>query len=92
MSDEISFYDMPANCYVATKPNTRYVFDPMRGGNGDIELQTTTVKIIWETKEGLIKYLDMRDGKATFYLEDASKEDNDSDTEKAATKGYMPWA
>ena len=51
VSDEISFYDMPANCYVATKPNTRYVFDPMRGGNGDIELQTTTVKIIWETKE-----------------------------------------
>lgn len=80
VSDEISFYDMPANCYVATKPNTRYVFDPMRGGNGDIELQTTTVKIIWETKEGLIKYLDMRDGKATFYLEDAKEDDDDSDT------------
>lgn len=81
VSNEISFYDAPANCYVATKPNTRYIFDPRRGGNGEIELLTAEVKIIWETQEGLIKYLDMRDGKATFYLEDASSEE-ESDTGK----------
>lgn len=82
VSNEVNFYDTPANCYVATKPNTRYVFNPMRGGNGDIELATTEVRVIWQTEESLIKYLDMRDGRATFYLEDASKEDDDSDTEK----------
>ncbi len=66
--NEVDFRDAPANCYVACKPKTRYMFDPMRGGNGSVELATAKVKLLWQNKAGLIKYLDMRDGCAMFYI------------------------
>ena len=80
VSNEVNFYASPANCYVATQPITRYIFNPMVGGNGDtaIALNTAEVKVIWETTDGLIKYLDMRDGKATFYIDDSASEDEEA--------------
>ena len=73
----VDYYASPANCYVATKPDTRYIFNPMIGGCAT-PLQTAKVQIIWETTEKLIQYLDMRDGKASFYIA-GYKEDEDAE-------------
>lgn len=73
---EVDYTDAPANCYVACKPKTRYIFDPMRGGNGSVELATAEVKLLWQTTSDLVKYLDMRDGKVMFYLAPAKDEDD----------------
>ena len=64
---EVDYSANPANCYVACEPKVRYIFNPMIGGN-DIQLATAYVKLIWQTEKSLVKYLDMRDGKAVFYL------------------------
>ena len=72
---EVDYTNAPANCYVACKPKTRYIFDPMRGGNGSVELATAKVKLLWQNEKSLIKYLDMRDGRAMFYI--APDEDDD---------------
>ena len=68
-------FEEVANCYVATMPKCRYTFDPLKGGAEDATLATAEIKLLWQTKSGLIKYLDMRenaDGKmeASFYLEE----------------------
>ncbi len=72
---EIDYSSAPANCYVACQPATRYKFDPKRGGNGSVELATADVKVLWQTEVGLVKYLDMRDGYATFYIAPAKDDD-----------------
>lgn len=73
---DIDFTSSPSNCYIATQPETRYRFNPCIGG-GSTPLNTAEVKIIWQTGDDLIKYLDMRDGSATFYLAEAlDKDDN----------------
>lgn len=71
---DIDFTDAPANCYVATQPETRYVFNPYVGGSAT-PLATETIEILWQTRKDLIKFLELRDGKATFYLERAKDED-----------------
>ena len=73
--NEVDFSKAPANCYVACKPTTRYKFNPMCGGNGSVELATAEVKLLWQTASGLVKYLDMRDGYATFYIAPAKDDD-----------------
>lgn len=72
---DINFCDAPANCYVATKYETRYRFNPYVGGS-TTPLATESVKLIWQTRTDLIKYLDMRDGNVTFYLENAVDDDD----------------
>ena len=79
IAETISFTEA-ANCFVATAPNHRYAFDPLKGGDNNTTLATAEVKLLWQTKANLIKYLDMRengDGKmeASFYLEE--DEDNE---------------
>lgn len=77
VSDEVDYTDKHANCYIATEPDTRYIFDATRGGNGDIELNTERIELLWQTSSELIKYLDMRDGKVVFYLESAVTTDDE---------------
>ena len=78
---EVDYTHAPANCYVACKPKTRYIFDPMRGGNGSVELATAEIKLLWQTKDDLVQYLDMRDGCARFYLSpDKDDDGNELDT------------
>lgn len=77
VSNEIDYTDKHANCYIATEPDTRYIFDANHGGNGSIELATERVELLWQTSSELIKYLDMRDGKVVFYLEKAFTTDNE---------------
>lgn len=72
----VDYTATPANCYIASKPDTRYMFNPMiKGDNTPIE--TSKVEIIWQTNEDLIQYLDMRDGVASFYI--GATKNNDSE-------------
>ncbi|MBR5197758.1 MAG: hypothetical protein IKW42_06015 [Alistipes sp.] len=71
VSNEVNYFNAPANCYVATQHTTRYILDPTMGGR----FATADVKLLWETKENLILYLDMRDGKVTFYLDEVEEDD-----------------
>ncbi len=77
VSKEVDYTKEPANCYIATEPKTRYIFDATRGGNGSIELATDRIELLWQTSSELIKYIDMRDGKVIFYLENAKTTDNE---------------
>lgn len=77
---QVDYTATPANCYVATEPQTRYVFDPMIGGNSTA-LETVGVKLLWQTSSHLIKYVDFRDGVASFYI------DEDKDNEGMVTPG-----
>lgn len=77
---QVDYTATPANCYVATKPQTRYVFDPMVGGS-NTPLETAEVKLLWQTSSHLIKYVDFRDGVASFYI------DEDKDNEGKVTPG-----
>lgn len=74
---DIDFSAEPANCYIATQAETRYRFNPYIGGNST-PLLTTRVELLWETKEGVIKYLDMRDGYVTFYIAEAEDKDGNA--------------
>lgn len=74
IAETISF-DEAANCFVATAPKHRYAFDPLKGGDENTVLQTAEIKLLWQTKANLIKYLDMRENaegkmEASFYLEE----------------------
>ena len=75
VAEEVDYTNAPANCYVACRPKVRYKFNPMLGGNGSVELATAKVKILWQNKKNLVKYLDMRDGCAVFYIA-PDKDDN----------------
>lgn len=73
-NSDIDYTSSPANCYIASQSNTRYKFNPYIGGN-DIALNTASVGIIWESEEDLIKYLDLRDGVASFYVSTTYEDD-----------------
>lgn len=72
--DQVDFTNDPANCYVATKAQHRYIFDPMVGGSST-PLETAEIKLLWQTKSKLVKYLDLSDGVASFYIDE--DEDNE---------------
>ncbi|MBO7189390.1 MAG: hypothetical protein J6V55_02265 [Alistipes sp.] len=71
---QVDYTKSPANCYVATAPQTRYTFDPMVGGSSTT-LETAEIKLLWQTNESLVKYVDFRDGIASFYIDE--DEDNE---------------
>jgi hypothetical protein len=75
----------PANCYVASKPATRYLFNPMVGGS-KTPVATTNLRVIWETTENLIQYLDMRDGVASFYIAGYQEDDNSEEEDNIGVK------
>lgn len=78
---EVDYTAAPANCYVAYEPKVRYKFDPTRAGNGSMVLPTANVRLLYQTTESLIRYLDMRDGFATFYIApDTDDNGNELDT------------
>lgn len=67
--DQVDFTGNPSNCYMATKPQHRYIFNPMIGGS-NTPLETVDVKLLWQTKSKLIKYLDMKDNVVSFYVDE----------------------
>lgn len=72
--DQVDFTQTPSNCYVATKAQHRYIFNPMIGGSST-PLETAEIKLLWQTKSKLVKYLDLSDGVASFYIDE--DEDNE---------------
>lgn len=72
---DIDFTSAPSNCFVATKPETRYLFDPFKRGTSGERLDTDSVELLWQTSSGLIKYLTFEDGVASFYLEKDTDDD-----------------
>lgn len=78
--NDIDFTNAPANCYIAHQADTRYKFNPYVGGNST-PLATETIEVLWQTSKGLIKYLDLRDGVASFYVEAGKDEDGNSTNE-----------
>ncbi|MBQ8493412.1 MAG: hypothetical protein IJ464_03945 [Alistipes sp.] len=80
---DIDFSDRPANCFVVTQANTRYKFNPYIGGTST-PLETSYVELLWQTRKELINYIDMRDGKVSFYIDGV---DSDDDTELSLYPG-----
>lgn len=57
-----------ANCFVVTRPNTNYSFDAMLRGETSETMPTAKVEVVWQTESGLLQYLNLRDGKVSFYV------------------------
>lgn len=72
---DVDFTSTPSNCFVVTKPETRYLFDPFKRGTSGERLDTESVELLWQTSSGLIKYLTFKDGIASFYLEKDTDDD-----------------
>lgn len=83
---EVTFSDA-ANCYVVTKADTRYFFNPMIGGSST-SLATERVELLWETRKDLVKYLDMRDGVVSFYVSSSADDETKVDTGNALIGAY----
>ena len=77
---DVDYTSAPANCYIANAKNTRYRFNPYVGGS-TTQLDTEYIALIWESKIGIVKYLDLRDGYASFYVSE-DKNDDDEPTGK----------
>ena len=66
---EIDMSSAPANCYIANAPNTQYLIDATRKGDGS-SIATKRVAVIWQTSQNLIRYLNLQlDGKAFFFID-----------------------
>ena len=65
-----------ANSYIVTEPETNYLIDATRKGDGS-QLATSYVDVVWQTASGFVQYADFEDGKASFYIgadsDDATK-------------------
>ena len=56
-----------ANSYIVTEPETNYLIDATRKGDGS-QLATSYVDVVWQTASGFVQYADFEDGKASFYI------------------------
>ena len=56
-----------ANCYVVTKPATSYTFDVMHRPDGT-EMETNSVKLLWQSNPNVVKNVNFVDGKVVFYV------------------------
>ena len=75
----------PANSYLINKKETNYLIDAMY--KGDLtELATSSVDVIWQSQSNLIQYLELKDGKASFYVA-ADSDDGDKIKEGNAVIG-----
>ena len=65
----------PANCYLANKKETEYLFDAAH--NGRDVLATRRVEVVWQSVSNLVQYLhfDALSGKVSFYV-GADADDN----------------
>ena len=66
----------PANCYLATKPNTQYLFDATLKGDGKSSIDTDHVAVIWQSSRSLIQYLNYEHGTASFYLAKSTSDES----------------
>lgn len=65
--DRVDLSDEPANSYLVRQKETNYLIDAMY--KGDLtEVATHSVAVVWQSKSNLIQYLELKDGKASFYV------------------------
>ena len=77
--------DKPANCYLINKKETNYLINAMY--KGDVTEQVpSSVDVIWQSQSNLIQYLELKDGKASFYVA-ADSDDGDKIKEGNAVIG-----
>ena len=75
----------PANSYLINKKETNYLIDAMY--KGDLTgLATSSVDVVWQSQSNLIQYLELKDGKASFYVA-ADSDDGDKIKEGNAVIG-----
>ncbi|MCM1150429.1 MAG: hypothetical protein NC209_04995 [Alistipes sp.] len=72
----VDLSERPANSYLVAGKETCYLFDAMHKGDGRSALATERVSVIWQSAAGLVQYLQLVDGKASFYI----GADSDDDT------------
>lgn len=63
-----------ANSYIVSIKETNYLFDATLKGDGS-QLATDHVDIVWQSKSGLLQYMDFEDGKVSFYIGADSDDD-----------------
>lgn len=67
-----------ANSYLVNRKQTNYLFDATHKGDGT-PLETASVKVIWQTRSGLIQHLSLAQTllgtKVSFYIGTEDKED-----------------
>lgn len=78
--EDVDYTQAPANCYIANIADTRYKFNAMVGGS-TTPLNTAYVELIWESSKDIVKYIEMKDGIASFYTE-STKDEEDKPTNK----------
>ena len=59
--------DGRANCYIVTKPSVNYTFDVMHRPDGT-ELNTASVKLLWQSNYDVIKHTSKVGDNAQFYV------------------------
>lgn len=59
----------PANSFLVNIPETNYLFDVRRTGDGLRTIAPASLKVVWQSAPDLIRYLQLTDeGKASFYV------------------------
>ena len=71
-TEDLSAY--PANSYLANKKETEYLFDALHKGEGEEELATARLGIIWQSASELVQHLHFDGQKGSFYI-GADKDD-----------------
>lgn len=62
----------PANSYIVSQMKTHYTFDATRGGT----ISPASVGLIWQSVSGLLQYVRLDRGKASFYVGADSEEEH----------------
>ena len=63
----VDLSDKPANSYIVNKPETNYLIDAMY--KGDVTaLAPSSVGVLWQSRSNLIQYLELKNGKVSFYV------------------------
>lgn len=64
--------DKPANSYLVREKDTHYTFDATRGG----KISPASVGLVWQSASGLVQYVRLDKGKASFYVGADSEKDH----------------
>lgn len=76
-----------ANCYVITTPNQAYSFDVKHKPNGE-EIDTQSVRLLWQSKTSIIHNVDYKDGRVLFYVADSSEDNTKVEEANAVIAAY----
>lgn len=75
-SEQVDLSDKRANSYLLNKGGMNYLIDVSHKGNSTTTLQPVRIAVLWQTSKELIQYLELVDGKASFYIGTDPKKEN----------------